>query len=200
MGNYFKNYNPNLFSMEKHDKTLWEEFSLAENNPDPGAGILYCLKYSEDRIKAHREAVIKVLKGLGIEMEEIEEGVAVIPAHKPDDSESRKLLILLEELSCLNEAQEYKEAGLKDVHTIPQLTEALTSLYYKLLGERRMADAYNLVDVSIPQIVRDLSIAQEQNGVLSKTDKDALMELETFAKRVTERLAGSNRLVVFGAN
>ena len=43
------------------DKTLWEEFNLAENNPDQGGGILYALRYNADRIKAHREAVVGAL-------------------------------------------------------------------------------------------------------------------------------------------
>lgn len=184
--------------MEKQEKTLWEEFNLAENNPDPGGGVAYCLKYDEDRISAHRESVITALKEIGVKMEELGEDIAVVPPHQFDDSEQQKLLLLLEELSCLNEACEYIDAGLTNVKSVFELKSILISSYSELLKENNLADAYNLVDMFITQLVHDLTIAHEQNKILTNTDLKELEELADFAEREVKKLNNPHGFVVMG--
>ena len=56
----------NKMNKEEIKEEMWNKFNLAENNQDQGAGILYCLKYDEGRIKSHQESIVNALKLMGI--------------------------------------------------------------------------------------------------------------------------------------
>ena len=64
------------------DKTLWDYFNLAEQNPDQGGGILYCLRYDQPRIKAHQVCVVNALKSLGLDLVEI--GIDILNPVQPE--------------------------------------------------------------------------------------------------------------------
>jgi hypothetical protein len=163
-------------------ETLWEEFNLGENTADPGGGILYCLRYDSDRINSHREQVIRTLKSYGIELNDVDEGIAAVPDHPMTSNEKMIVYNLLEELSCLNEAQEYNEAGYGRMNSVRGLGSSLILYYFELVKEN-IVDAYNLIDLAIPELVRDIKIADRQNNVLGPEDRKALEELASFAER-----------------
>ena len=121
------------------EKTLWQEFNLGENNADPGGGILYCLRYDGGRIKAHQESVVSAVQSMGVQLEEVDEGIAVVPQWHLDHSESDRLVVLLEELSCLNEAQEYVDAGYGQFNNLMELNHGFFTHYFSLLNEGNLA-------------------------------------------------------------
>lgn len=185
------------------DKTLWEQFNLAEQNLDPGAGILYCLRHSEDRIRGHQESIIEALQSLSISLKEVEEAIAVVlPQPLPED-QFQRVYLLLEELSCLNEAIEYIECGYGQYRNIAQLTAGLATAYYQCLKDHHLPRAYDMVAVVIPQIVRDITIADHQNDVLSSSERRELTDFMEFARR-NEQLLNNPRarnpsgVVLFG--
>lgn len=180
------------------EKTLWNYFNLAENNPDQDGGILYCLRYDEDRISAHRTSVVGALESMGIGLKEVDEIIYITTSGVMERAEQYRVRALLEELSCLNEAMEYTEAGFNQFSNVRQLKNGLMSAYFGLLEEREMADAYNIVTVAIPQIVGDLTLADCQSGVLSASERRELAELTRFAKRQDDLLNTPGGFVIVG--
>ncbi|MBI2129554.1 hypothetical protein HYU07_04910 [Candidatus Woesearchaeota archaeon] len=180
-------------------KTLWERFNLAEKNPDRGGGILYCLRYDYDRINAHRECIVAALKSMKFQLEEVDGGIAAVPEKPLTDHEGNKAYILLEELSVLNEAQEYIEAGYGYIKNIEALKDRLVSHYLSVFSKsKNLIDAYNFVDMVIPEIVHDIRVADAQNGILSNKEKKTLDDLLEFSKRQTNLLNARGGLAVIG--
>lgn len=165
------------------EKTLWEAFNLAEKNPDPGGGIMYCLMYDLDRIIAHREPVVSAIQAMGVKLEEADDVIAVVLQNELSEFKKKKLLILLEELSVLNEAQEYHEVGFGKYNTIEELKSGLIIAYFSFLGEKKQTDAYNLVSKVIPQIVQDIQTSDSQSRFLYAHERRTLDELLSFARR-----------------
>jgi hypothetical protein len=178
------------------EKDLWKQFNLGKNNPSPGGGILYCLRYSPERIEAHQESVISALENIGAEIIDLGQGLG-ISLKGLGESEQRRAVILLEELSVLNEAQEYHEAGFGRYRSISELKDGLICSYLRAL-ERDQVAAYDLVDVNIPQIVRDISIADKQNKILNSLEREEIKELSDFARRQVEHMNHPGGYIVFG--
>ncbi|MBI2657725.1 hypothetical protein HYX08_03445 [Candidatus Woesearchaeota archaeon] len=179
-------------------KTLWEEFNLAENNPDQEGGILYAMRYDAERIKAHRGAVVGALRDIGIEFQEVDNLIGMFPKNVLSESETRRVYALAEELSVLNEATEYQEAGFGRFKTWGELKDGLVSHYFSLLLDKKdLVGAYNLATMVIPQIVRDLRIAQAQGKPFSSGEKRTIDDLLAFAIS-RERQLNHPRLVFIG--
>jgi len=185
------------------ESELWGQFNLAENNPDPGGGILYALRYSPEHLAAQRQGVVLALGDLGVRLYDLGEGIGAAYSETPV-SEHWKIPLLLEELSVINEADEYASSGLGGAQSIPELVPAIRSIYFSYLeGYRSTGDpeplavAGLLVDEAIPGLIRDLIVAQDQSGVLSKKDQAALRELQEFSSRQSHVLA-SGEFVLFG--
>jgi hypothetical protein len=178
------------------EKSLWDEFNLGARNPDPGAGLLYCLRYSEDRIKAHQVAVVDALTSLGAWIDLAGEGVGV---GFPDNFERDRARLLLEELSCLNEALEYSSVGFNRFDSVKQLKSGLMSSYLDLLSSGNMVGSYEMISAGIPQIVNDLRVADFQNKVLSGRDREELSDLVRFVKRQDHILNSPGQYVLFGS-
>ena len=68
--------------------------------------------------------------------------------------------------------------------------------YFELLRENEKVDAYDMVTMAIPQIVRDLRIAHHQNRVLSASERKELTELIKFAQRQDDLLNRPGGVVV----
>ena len=184
--------------MKMEEKTLWELFNLAEKNPDQGGGILYCLRYNADRLKEHHKAVVSALEA-NVEMEDYgDNGIGVVLKRQLTESETDNVMVLLEELSVLNEAQEYAEVGFGAYKNLQDLKNGLMGRYLSLLENREMADAYKLIQAAIPQIVRDISTAHRQNNVLSGKDKRTMGKLDSFSKNHTRILNSPEGFVLFG--
>ncbi len=181
------------------EKTLWELFNLAEKNPDQGGGILYCLRYNADQLKEHHKAVVSALEA-NIKMEDYgDNGIGVVLKKQLTESETDNVMVLLEELSVLNEAQEYIDVGFGKYKNLQDLKYGLMSNYLSLLNNRELADAYNLVQSAIPQLVRDIFVAHRQNNVLSGKDKRTMGELASFSKNHTRILNKPEGFVLFGS-
>ena len=178
-----------------NEDDLWNTFNLAKANEDPGGGILYCLRYSSEKINAMQENIVSFLKKSGVEMIDQGEGIGA----KIDKNllNPQKAYLLLEELSVLNEAKEWIGAGMGDLQTISKLKSHFITTYFYTLN-RNKVDAYNLVDVIIPNICRDIACAHQQNRVLSSRSKKDLGELFYFSKKQIEHLNDPRGYVVFG--
>lgn len=179
--------------------SLEQQFNLAEANPDPGGGILYCMRYDREHIEEHHAQVIQALKRIGVTFKDDETsgGIAAVPENELTPDEEKTELALLEELSVINEAREYKEVGLDGVTNVKELCERLTLSFYENLDQKRLVDAYNFVSVFLPTVIRDLQIADKQNGVLSKKDRDAVQQLADFAT-AKEKMLNKNRILILG--
>lgn len=178
------------------EKTLWEEFNLAERNPDQGGGILYAMRYDADRIKSHREAIVSALQDMGMEIKETEGMIGVIPKAPLDESGQRRAFALLEELSVLNETTEYQENGMGRYKNLGELSNGLKAAYFQLLDKHDLPNAYNLATMVIPQIVRDISISHAQGKSFSRKDIATIDDLMDFAVS-RDRQLNSSRVVVF---
>ncbi len=161
--------------------SLEKQFNLAENNPDQGGGILYCMRYEREHIEEHHAQVIAALKAMGISFrEEGESGIAAESQDDLDPEQQRRRFALLEELSVINEAREYKEAGLDGVKSVSELSNRLVVTFHGLLRSRKLANAYDFVTVFLPMIISDIRLADKQNKVLSSEDRAALDKLSAF--------------------
>jgi len=173
---------------------LWQQFNLAENNPDPGGGILYAIRYAAEDLKAHQAKVIESLMVDGASIQEAGIGLGVHLGGLSHEQRERALLIL-EELSVVNDALEYYDAGV-NADSIEALAGQLISAYYAGLTPAKKVDAFDLVSDGIPQITREIQHAHAQNGVLSAEDLSKVMELQEFASRQANILGGHNIVII----
>jgi hypothetical protein len=178
------------------EKTLWEQFNLRDYSLDQGGGILYCIRYSPERISAHRNAIIKNLESRGVYIEEVEDRLGVGFRRTQNHEERNSAIIMLEELSVLNEATEYQEAGLEQYRSIRELVDGIKTSVLEGVSQKNLVDIYNFLEMSIPQIVRDIRIADRQNKVLSNKERQALDNLMEFASRQVRQLNSPHGLVL----
>ena len=179
------------------NKTLWEEFNLGEANLDVGGGIAYCLRYNSDSLSTKRNQVVSFLRNQELELQENNGGLEVIFSREFSDEEFEKVAIMVEELSVLNDALDYASVGLDKYRNILELSNGIKSTYFSLLKSDKV-DAYNLVDMFVPQIVRELYAADRQNNILSREDKESLEGLISFAQSQTRLLNRPKGSVVLG--
>jgi hypothetical protein len=180
------------------EKSLWQQFNLREDNPHPGRGILYCLKYSKERLTTHQERVISSLQSRGVELRDNGKGIDAKINGEGVLSELDRVYELLGRLSCVNEALEYIEVGLGQYRSLGELKIGMTIQYYSLLEEDRLADAYNLVDMFIPRIIRDIKTEEERKVTLNKDENTALEELSKFAINQINALNHPGGVALFG--
>ncbi len=176
---------------------LEKQFNLAEGNPDQGGGILYCMRYSRDHIEEHHAQIVGALKRIGITFTDEGDNIGARADAELSPETERQAILLLEELSVINEAREYKEVGLDDIKNIPELSGYLMTTFFSLLKSKNLVDAYNFVTIFIPRIIRDIMLADRQNKVLTNKDRIALNELSEFVKS-KEKLLNSNRITILG--
>jgi hypothetical protein len=168
------------------EKILWDQFNLAENNPDPGGGILYAIRYDTEELLAHRDAVISACDEAGASIREINDTLVGVTLFDVAEEDQDRVVILLEELSVVSEAIEYHEAGINPA----DLSD---------LADESKIYALNLVDLGIPTLVDDLEVAQSQNDVLTLEDQRIIRGLGSFASMNAE-LFGSHRVVILGSS
>ena len=178
---------------------LWKEFNLGEQNPDQGGCVLYCLRYSPEKIEAQHGQIVSALESLDIELEPIENFIGAKAKRELNDSEKRRTSALFEELSVLNGAREYSQMGFDKFKNIEDLKNGLILHYMNNLTDRNLPDAYNLADMIAPEIVRDVHCAEMQNNVLSKSDKIALRDLSSFMESQVNLHNSPGGFVIFGA-
>lgn len=177
------------------EKTLWEQFNFQD--PRDAGGLLYCLRYSEERLEAHRDQVRDVLKKEGISLVEDGRLVKVNLNIQSGSLSFKGRVALLEELSDLNEALTYKEAGI-NCRNISELKDRIIVQYLCLLDGGNLVDAYNLMDLEVPRMVSSLIKADSRNNVLNSKDRQYLRELGSFASRQVDLLNRPGGMVIFG--
>jgi len=147
------------------------------------------LRYGQEHIEAHRANVIRAIQNMQVELrEDGPDGIAVFPQQSLPPEDGERLVILLEELSVQNEALEYQAAGFGECNTIGDLRNSIISHVESLLPNIDLVEAYNIVTISIPQIVRDIRIAHLQNKVLSPQEVEELDGLASYAQRTARIL------------
>jgi len=177
---------------------MWSEFNLAENNPDPGGGILYAIRYDTDDLAEHRATVVDAMRVAGTSIADVD-GMLAVDLSGVNEDDRQRVRVLVEELSVTNEAIEYHEAGINP-NSIDGLANSLKSSF----GDGILSDdtdkkiaAFNLLDLGIPLIVGDLKTAQEQNRPLTQEEYRTVKGLGDFAAR-SSRFYGSRRVIIIG--
>ncbi len=153
---------------------FWNNFTLDEPNQAKG-GILYCLRYSKERLEAHREQVIGGLIRLGHTCNAkrglFDRLFKFKKNPKKVESAVRSYPVLLEELSTINNALKYHELGFGRYRNLRELREGILGLY----GQGNL-------DENIRKIVRELKISQEQGKEFRAYEREQIADLEMFVK------------------
>lgn len=176
---------------------LWMEFNLGENNPDVGGGILYCLRYDSKILDHKRDYIISNLNSQHLKIKEHGECLEVIPPKDMRKSDIPRTVLLLEELSVLNDALDYASIGLDQYNSLFELKNGLITNYFDMLKPDQVG-AYNLVDMFIPQVARELYIADKQNKILSSSERDELEQLVSFAENQVKHLNNPGGYMILG--
>jgi len=176
-------------------KELFELFNLGDLNPRQGDGILYCIRRHSLEIRRERDAIIAVLQSKNVSAEaRVDENIEIMA---PSDMDRKELLDILTELSCLNEAVNYINAGYGNIKSISVLKDRFVITYSNLLVKGQLADAYNLVSIAVTQIVKDLRTVHQQKNALTEEDIRTVDELEEWAEEKMKELGRSNNSLVF---
>lgn len=182
--------------MIESSSEIWLQFNLGEQNPSPGGGILTCLRCSREEIEERHPSVVSAIQDMGVSLEDIDTGIAVIPQNPLSQEDTVKLMALLEQLSVLNEALEYHGAGYGAFHTIAELRNGIVSQFLTLLIDQKdLPGAYNLVDLVVPEIVRDIRVTHKRESILSQDEEHELDELTEFAKIKVRQLNRQSVLI-----
>ncbi|MEK7059178.1 MAG: hypothetical protein AAB971_00240 [Patescibacteria group bacterium] len=181
------------------DIELWSQFNLGvHNNPDPGGGLLYALRYSDEHLDMQRNAVLRPIIDSSAEIIEVDSAQLAIDMSTVAETEMARVLVLLEELSIVNEAVEYQTDGGVTPMSLKDFAQGLIIGFFQGARARGMAKSLLYVEQDIPRIVSDLATADEQNGVLTKSERRILEGLSDFAAHHTDRLAGRHSVVLAG--
>jgi len=180
-------------------KTLQEQFGFRRN--PPGAGLLYFVRYSSERIDAHRKQVVKALNSMDVKFRSRSYGEVEVygPARDKglDESYLNRLDALLEELSILNEASDYYDGGAEAYRDIAKLKDVIILNYNNLLAHRRKAEASIYICEDVPRVIKELRIADKNNCLYAK-ERKALDEIERFCRGQDELLSRRRKVVVEG--
>ena len=84
-----------------------KEFKLWENNPDPGAWVLYGARYSQEVLKARQDQIIGIIEK-DMDFVDCEDGIHV--SLKNGGDFNNRDTALIEELACVNEALNFHDA------------------------------------------------------------------------------------------
>lgn len=181
---------------------LGAEFNLRENNPDPGGGLLYAVRYSPDMLDLKTEQVLDALDHWGYEFIEHEDQIGF--RHVEGGPVEERAVIMLGELSVINDAKHYQALGWGVNHeSVGEVIRDAQGMALDAFDRtlRRDSDAkieaYDMATLHLPQLIRDLAIADAQNGVLSTAERHALDGLADTASFIGRALDG--RRIIIGA-
>lgn len=179
------------------EQGIWEQFRM-ERSPDAGRSIVYAITYPYERLVEHRAKVVAAIKRREIELKDCGDSFKAVSSGNKNEKEMRRIDQLFNRLSCVNEAIEYTSTGLNQYKSIDELRSGLISQYISLLDERKMADAYNLLELGIMSVARSLMQFMNGKNLLSDRDKDAIEEMDRFGKRQYHIMNSPGRYVIFG--
>jgi hypothetical protein len=183
-----------VFMIDPAELSLWNQFNLAENNPDPGGGILYAIRYDTEGLLAHRDAITEAIVDSGARISEVDDRLG-IDASAIKSADRPRVAALLEELSVVSEAIEYHEEGVT-TNSIAGLSDHLRGVLLTGLVTNQLV-AFDFANITIPQIVRDIETAHDQNNVLRPEEQRTVRDLGEFAARRAKQIA-SNSIIIIG--
>lgn len=176
--------------VDGNEAALWNQFNLAENNPDQG-GILYAVRYDTETLLNHRDAVVRALVDRRAGIMELGPGSIGIVMNDVKDEDRQRTELLLEELSVVGEAIEYHDVGLDD-DSIADLSEHLKGLLVRHIVMGSPSQAFDFANVQISRLVKDIKSAHEQNHVLSAEECETVEDLGRFAAAKARQIIGGN--------
>ncbi|MEK7594410.1 MAG: hypothetical protein AAB436_02110 [Patescibacteria group bacterium] len=160
---------------EQNQSPLWHNYHMGAADPDPGGGILYALRYTQDHLDTQRDLVINVLTDAGSTIQVLDERLVHVDLSAAPEEDHPKLFVMLEELGVLNKALEHKQVGIEQ-GTVEELAHNILDDVEVAL-DRADEDTIKLQAMYVLQIVQELTTAHEQNQVLSVRDREAVASL-----------------------
>ena len=155
-------------------------FRMDNNGGDPGAGILYAIRYTNEVLRDHQKIVAAVLTDL------IGYSDDSGPKKKLSNPESRSARLLSEELSCVNEALEYSDVGFQ-CNTILELCDFYTRAVFLSTQKKDYVAVQYIASVAIPEVVMDIMVSHQMNDVLTREDENEILELGVYAHEIVEK-------------
>lgn len=176
-------------------KNIATEFKLWDLNPDPWAWILYGTRYTEDQLRLKQQQVILVLEGRVIFEDTWNNIIAKSIDMNPYEQTT---LVLIEELACINESLDL-HANQPDIAG-KGLTRALEhnpimDITHDSVGEGKLVELYNRIDIGWGQIIKDIGIAENQNGILTSRQRRLFNILRRNQLRALCLLQGNHWLL-----
>lgn len=173
----------------------WSSFSTGDNNQDPGGSWLYSFRYSEADLRNHQQTIIDYLQEMGMVMfEHPEGGLALASSREITDEERVKVNFLAEELTVTNEALENSHLELHN-SSIIDLTKFYKIAFLQSLASGNKDLAVGLLRIEMPQLVSDMSRAQNDNQPLSPEEYAAVTDLGDYIARKNAILMDGDAIV-----
>jgi hypothetical protein len=174
------------------ENNLWHEISLGNPLYLQVEGVLYATRMSAGRIEGHRDEVVKALQGMGMSITQEEDGFRI---NGHNDSNGDGAVALLDELSVLNSAADYKNAG---IDSIAQLSGNYLRTWMRLSAGGNLADAYDMMSIELPQLAAGLRAADKINSPLYTHERVALDELVGLSQRKVDLMNRPRGYVIMG--
>lgn len=173
------------------------EFKLWENSPDPGAWVLYGTRYSTEQLSLKQKQLIAVLEERVVFRDEWD---SIWISRKEGVPVESSTMFLLEELACVNEAIDL-HANQPDLagKWLTRVLEhnPILEITRESASRGNLPILYNSIDLGWGQVLRDIGIAERQNGVLTSRQR-RLFELMCGNKdRAITLLQGRHVLIGF---
>ncbi len=169
------------------------EFKLWDKSPDPWAWILYGTRYSQEVLEAKQAQMVAILEEI-FEFQDRGEDIAVSP--KEDGVLASREKLLLEELACINEALEFhKNRPHWAWKWLNNLLRHDARMEISRESARNLVWLYNSIDMGLGQIIRDLTVAQDQNEVMTRSQQRLFATFIKSKIRAIELLQGKHIII-----
>lgn len=176
-----------------------KEFRLWEDSPDSGAWVLYGTRYSAEQLWLKQAQLIAILDERVI-FHDVDDSVVVEQRWWWVPIQSN--LMLLEELASVNEALDF-HANQGDIAG-KWLTKVLEhnpimEISRETVSGWSLPDLYDAIEIGWGQVLRDIGIAERQNGVLTSRQRRLFAEMKQNKDRAVELLQGRHVLLDFSS-
>jgi len=178
------------------EQDLWREFRTGNPFENQVDGVMYAVRYTPERIEAHRGQVITALKTRDVEFFDL--GSLVGVNYTGPDSGSVSVIALLEELSALNEAADYKMHGLNSIADLSGVyAESLYNFLFKpRQHDPRMPEAYDLT-LEMFNLATALKSRDKTNRMLYAHERRILDALIDTTKKKEKMLNSPGKIALF---
>ncbi len=167
--------------------SIIEGYNQHENNPDLWWWLFYCIRYDKNMLLFKRQVVADALTRLWVIGKKTCKWIEISLPENISKELEFKINILLEEILVINGAIAYNNFGLWKANSISDLCNLLKQECDEVY-RGGIVDAFTYIGSVMPWIVKNLRIAHQQCGILSKIDLKAIDELSSFAEKSCEGL------------